>query len=373
MHDFVPLTIAAVKPETADAVSVSFSVPPAYAEAFRFRPGQHLALRTMLGGEEVRRTYSICSGPDDPHLSIAIKRIAGGLFSNWACDRLRPGMTIDSMPPAGRFVLPEASGERRHILAFAAGAGITPIMAMAEHAMLRQPGTRFTLVYGNRDTESIIFRERLEDLKDARVDRLTLLHILSRNDESDTPLLEGRIDAAKVAAFSGHVFQVADVDHVFLCGPGSMIRDVRNALFGLGFPRDRVHHEFFAAGGGAYRTAPPDAALSRSSTAEPATAAPGRAPGVATTEGIAVLDGRRHRFTVDAGEAIVDAAIRAGIRVPYSCRGGMCSTCRARIVEGRAEMRVNYSLEPWEVESGFVLTCQAVPATDRIVIDYDQM
>lgn len=372
MHDFVPLTVADVRRETSDAVAVSFAVPTAHAADFRFRPGQHLALRTTLAGTEIRRTYSICSGPGDAHLAIAIKRIPGGVFSNWACDTLRPGTILESMPPAGRFVLPDPPGERRHVLAFAAGAGITPIMAMAEHAMRRQAGTRFTLIYGNRDADSIIFRQRLEDLKDAYVDRLTLVHVLSRNEESDTPLMEGRITADKVAAFARHLFHVDDVDHAFLCGPGSMIRDVRNALFAAGFARDRVHHEFFAAGGGAYRSAAGatvEAGGGRPS--DPAAAMTGAA--FAETEIVAVLDGKRHRFQARPGEAVVDAALRAGLRAPYSCKGGMCSTCRARVVEGAAAMRVNYSLEPWEVEKGFVLTCQATSTSPRLVVDYDQM
>lgn len=363
MHEFVPLPIARITQETADAISLHLAVPEAHRHDFRYKPGQHLAFRATLGGEEVRRTYSICSGPDEEHLAVAIKRIPGGLFSNWACEALKAGMTIDAMPPAGRFVLPETAGANDHILAFAAGAGITPIIAMAEHALRRRPGTRFTLVYGNRDVESIMFRERLEDLKDTHVERMTLVHVLSRNEESDAPLLEGRITGDKIAAFAQTLFRVGDVDDAFLCGPGSMIRDVRNALFSLGMARERVHHEFFAAGGGAYRTpAPP--------MASGPTAVPERA---GATEVVAVIDGARRRFTARPGEAIVDAALRAGIRAPYACKGGMCSTCRARVTEGRVAMRVNYSLEPWELEQGFALTCQAVPETDRVVVDYDQM
>lgn len=382
MHDFVPLAIADVARETADAVVLQLIVPPTLADAFKFRPGQHLAFRTTLDGEELRRTYSICSGPDDDHLAVAIKRIADGRFSSWACATLRPGMTLEAMPPAGRFVLADPAGDRRHILAFAAGAGITPIMAMAEHTMRRHPDTRFTLVYGNRDIDSIIFRQRLEDLKDAHLDRFTLVHILSRNAESETPVLEGRITADKVAALSPHLFPASDVDQTYLCGPGSMIRDVRNALFALNFPRDRVHHEFFAAGGGAYRSAQsahlsarseaPIVPTQQASSPSPETTATAPETEV-VTEVVAVIDGQRRSFTAAPGEALVDAALRAGVRAPYACKGGMCSTCRARIVEGQATMRVNYSLEPWELEQGFILTCQAIAQTPRIVIDYDQM
>ncbi len=369
MHDFIPLTVATVQRDTADAVVIGFKVPAAHGEAFRYRPGQHLALRALLGGEEVRRTYSICSGPDDGLLSIAIKRIEGGAFSCWANAEVMPGAIIESMPPAGRFVLPEPPGARGHVLAFAGGAGITPIMAMAEHALLRQPDVRFTLIYGNRDAESIIFRQRLEDLKDRFLERFTLVHVLSRNEESDTPLLEGRIDQAKVTAFARHVFQVDDVDHAFLCGPGSMIRDVRNALFALGMGRERVHHEFFAAGGGAYRQGAGAGEQSQQAPAPPSQ----RSALARHAEVVAIIDGNRHRFEVAAGEAIVDAALRQGVRAPYSCKGGMCSTCRAKLIEGKATMAVNYSLEPWELEQGFLLACQARPDTERVVIDFDQM
>ncbi len=372
MHDFLPLTITRTHRETDDALSVTVDVPEPHRAAFRFRPGQHLALRAVLDGEELRRTYSICSSPDDPTLTVTIKRVAAGRFSNWASETLRPGMTIDAMPPAGRFVLADPPGESAHVLAFAAGAGITPIMAMAEHAMRCQPATRFTLVYGNRDVDSIIFRQRLEDLKDSHLDRFTLIHVLSRNEESDTPLLEGRITAEKVTAFAGHLFDVGDIDHVYLCGPGTMIREVRDALIALGVPRERVHHEFFAPAGGAHhRPATTETAIPTGlATAGPA--APATTP-QKQTEITAIIDGTRHRFTSRPGEPVVDAALRAGVRAPYACKGGMCSTCRARVVEGRVSMRANYSLEPWEIEKGFVLTCQAMPETDRLVVDYDQM
>lgn len=367
MHDFLPLTITRTHRETADALSVSLAVPEAHRAAFRFRPGQHLAFRAVLEGTEVRRTYSISSGPDDPDLTVTIKRVPGGQFSCWASETLRPGMTIDAMPPAGRFVLPETLDRDDHILAFAAGSGITPIMAMAEHAMQRHPGVRFTLVFGNRDVDSIIFRQRLEDLKDRHVDRFTAIHVLSRNEESDTPLLEGRITTEKVNAFAGHLFDVSEIDHVFLCGPGTMIRDVRNALFALGLPRERVHHEFFAAMARS-QSRPDTSETERPAVTTVATAALG-----GSTEITAIVDGTRHRFTTRPGESVVDAALRAGVRAPYACKGGMCSTCRARVVEGRVSMRANYSLEPWEVEKGFVLTCQALPETERLVVDYDQM
>jgi ring-1,2-phenylacetyl-CoA epoxidase subunit PaaE len=376
MRDYQPLRIAEVRRETPESVAITLQIPEELREAFRFRPGQHLPVRAEVDGEEQRRTYSICSAPGEGDVRIAIKRVVDGRFSNWANDALAAGGTLDAMPPAGRFMLPESDGEPRHVVAFAAGAGITPILAMVKHALAAEPATCLTLVYGNRNLQSIMFREELEDLKDRHLGRFTLLNVLSHNEESSAPLFEGRITADKVKAFAATLFKPSNVAHFFLCGPGSMIKEGRNALIELGVPRDKVHHEFFAPGGGAYRgkratgsdPSPPRAPQDRTVWREGSD--PARAEG---TEAIAVLDGIRHRFTVPPGGHVVDAALAAGIRVPYSCKGGMCCTCRARLVEGQAEMTTNYSLEPWEIERGFILTCQAVPKSERLVVDYDQM
>ncbi|MGE0849508.1 MAG: 2Fe-2S iron-sulfur cluster-binding protein [Hyphomicrobiaceae bacterium] len=370
MHEYEALEIVEVRRETPEAISVVLAVPAAHREAFRFRPGQHLPVRAVIGGEEQRRTYSICSGPGEPDLRIAIKRVVEGRFSNWANDTLAAGMRLDAMPPAGRFVLPEGDGGRRRVLAFAAGVGITPIIAMVKHALTREPNTSLALVYGNRMPESTIFRAELEDLKDRHLGRLSILDVLSRNDEMSAPLLEGRITADKVRALATALLGPGDVAHVFLCGPGTMIRDVRAALLELGVPRERIHHEFFAPGGGAYRG---KAAAPLAAPHPTPLLTEGLGEGRGATAAVAILDGVRHRFTVPPGGHVVDAALAAGIRVPYSCKGGMCCTCRARLIEGEVEMTQNYSLEPWEIERGFVLTCQAVPKSDRLVLDYDQM
>ena len=374
MHDFQSLEIAEVKRETPEAVSITFAIPDALRDAFRFKPGQHLPVRATIGGEEQRRTYSICSCPGDPRLRIAIKRVADGCFSNWANATLRAGSTLEVMPPAGRFVLAEGEGKPRHVVAFAAGAGITPIISMIQHALANEPATSFTLVYGNRTLESILFREELEDLKDRYLGRFTLLHVLSRNEESSAPLLEGRITGGKVTALAATLFKPAEVAHVFLCGPGSMIKEARDALLALGVPRAKIHHEFFAPVGGAHRTqAAQEVAKAPSPQPSPQGERESASRSAQGTEAIVVLDGIRHRFIVPPGGHVVDAALAAGIRVPYSCKGGMCCTCRARLVEGQVEMTLNYSLEPWEIERGFILTCQAVPKSDRLVVDYDQM
>jgi ring-1,2-phenylacetyl-CoA epoxidase subunit PaaE len=373
MHDYQPLRIVEVAPETADAVVVTLEVPPALADAFRFMPGQHLPVRASIDGAEQRRTYSICRAPGGSCVRVAIKRVPGGAFSNWANDTLSAGTMLDVMPPAGRFVLPESDGRARHIVAFAAGAGITPLLAMIEHGLTTEPETGFTLVYGNRGPDSIMFRRELEDLKDRYLRRFTLLYVLSRNEESSAPLFEGRITGDKVKALAASLFNPEEVAHFFLCGPGSMIKETRNALLALGVPRERVHHEFFAPGGGAYRA--------KGATPSPRSRGEGRGEGQPQpparasqgAEVIAILDGLRHRFMVPPGGQVVDAALAAGIRVPYSCKGGMCCTCRAKVVEGKADMVVNYSLEPWEIERGFILTCQAVPKSERLVLDYDAM
>jgi ring-1,2-phenylacetyl-CoA epoxidase subunit PaaE len=369
MRDFLPITIITVNRETDEAISVTLAIPDEARAAFQFKPGQNLIVRRMFDGEELRRNYSICSGPGDPHLRVAIKRIADGRFSVWANETLKAGDTLDVMPPQGHFVMPAGDGTPRHLVALAAGAGITPIIAMIKQALAHEPETTFTLVYGNRSPETIIFREELEDLKDRYLGRFNLLHVLSRNEESSAPLFEGRISAEKVKALSAKLFRPEETAHAFLCGPGSMIKDARQALLDIGFAREQVHHEFFAPGGGAFRK-PADA------SATPPT--PPRkeeqdATAIEGTQVVAILDGIRHRFVVPPGGSVVDAALAAGIRVPYACKGGMCCTCRAKLVEGEAVMKVNYSLEAWEMERGFILTCQAAPKSDRIVLDYDQM
>jgi ring-1,2-phenylacetyl-CoA epoxidase subunit PaaE len=382
MHDFQPLEIAEVRRETPDAISVTLVIPDALREAFRFMPGQHLPVRATIDGEEQRRTYSICSGPGEPDLRIAIKRVAEGRFSNWANDTFAAGKRLEAMPPAGRFVLPEGDGQARHIVAFAAGVGITPIIAMVKHALAHDPAASLTLVYGNRTPDSIIFREELEDLKDRHLGRFTLLNVLSHSDESSVPLLEGRITVDKVRLLAATLFKPGEVAHVFLCGPGSMIKDVRNALLALGMPREKIHHEFFAPtpsprergeGRGEGQKQTPERAAAPHPNPLPAEVRGEETNSPRGTDAIAILDGIRHRFTVPPGGHVVDAALAAGIRVPYSCKGGMCCTCRAKLVEGRVEMTLNYSLEPWEMERGFILTCQAVPKSQRLVVDYDQM
>jgi ring-1,2-phenylacetyl-CoA epoxidase subunit PaaE len=357
--EFHPLPIAAVRRETADALSFALTVPEGLSETFRYRPGQHLVVRAMLDGEEVRRTYSISSGPMDQELWITVKRVEGGLFSEHAHRRLGAGASIEAMCPAGRFVAPDG-GDGRTYLAIAAGSGITPVMALIRHVLAREPSSSFTLIYGNRSVDSIIFRDALDDLKDRYLGRLSVLHVLSRDTEADVPLLSGRIDADKVARLLPLVAAPGDIDQVYLCGPGDLIKTARDALLKAGVARERIHFEYFRAG--------PQSVQRRGSLTSPVEVAP-----AAGAEVVAVVDGARHVFRVPAGGLVVDAALAAGVRVPYSCKGGMCCTCRAKLVEGQVTMVRNFSLERWEMEAGFVLTCQAQPTTSRVVLDYDQM
>lgn len=355
---FHPLTIKAVERDTDEAVRLHLEVPGHLRDAFQFRPGQHMAIRCMIDGAEVRRTYSICSGPGVPGLTVTIKRVASGLFSEHANLRLRAGDTLDVMAPAGRFTLPLPGERPRTYLAIAAGSGITPIVSMIRHAMVEEPGCRFVLVYGNRRVANILFREELEDLKDRHLGRLSIAHVLSQGEETDVALLAGRIDAAKLEALLPPLVPIAEIDHAFLCGPDTLIKTSMQTLQKLGLPRERIQFEFFARG------------ESRPVRVEPKPAKPAVEAG---PELSVTLDGSRYTISMRPDETVLDAAIRAGANAPYSCRGGMCCTCRAKVTAGEAVMQQNFSLEPWEMAAGFILTCQAKPKSDRIAVNYDHV
>lgn len=359
-HAFHSLGIAEVRRETSEAMSYGLAIPAAFRELFHFRPGQHITVRASIGGETVERTYSISNEPGDALLWITIKQTPGGVFSTWAHATLTTGMTLEAMPPAGRFVLAPGDGTPRRVVAIAAGSGITPLAGILEQAMA-EPGTRATLLYGNRAVDQIIFRERLERLKDRHLERLQVFHVLSRDAEADVPVLAGRVDADKIKALLAGANCPRAGDQVFLCGPDNLIKDARDALIAMGTPRAAIHFEFFKHGPQSAAPARRTAALSQ--------------PEIVTagTEVVALLDGVRKTFRVAEGQHVIDAALAAGIRLPYSCKGGMCCTCRAKLVEGEVDMDRNFSLEPWEIAAGFVLTCQARPRTPRLVLDYDQV
>jgi ring-1,2-phenylacetyl-CoA epoxidase subunit PaaE len=349
---FHPLRIAEVRRETPDSVSLRFDVPPALAQEYAFVQGQHVTLRTQLDGSEVRRSYSICAGVDDGELRVAIKQVPGGLFSGFANTRLQAGDTIDVLTPEGRFNTPLDPAHAKHYVAFAAGSGITPVLSLIRTTLAREPASRFTLFYGNRRQGSVMFLEALEDLKDRYLQRFTL-HCLFSRDHQDVALLNGRLDREKVLALVESLVPVDTIDEAFVCGPGGMIDEVESALRDCGLPAARIHLERFGVPGAApaHRVEPGDAPH-------------------ATIE--VVIDGSRREVEFfESDPSILDAALRAGIELPYSCRGGMCCTCRGKVLAGSVRMDKNYSLEPRDLEAGFALTCQAHPLTERVLISFD--
>jgi ring-1,2-phenylacetyl-CoA epoxidase subunit PaaE len=353
---FHRLAISDLRQETPDAISLTFSIPKELAEDYRFSPGQYLTLRTKMEGEEVRRSYSICSGPDDGELRIAVKKVDGGAFSSWAADELKCGDQLDVMTPTGRFGVAPAPEEARLYVGFAAGSGITPILSIVKGVLAREPKSRFFLFYGNRSTGGMLFREALEELKDRFIERLSVFHVIS-GEEQDIPILHGRLDGEKVRVLLRSLVPAASVDHVFICGPAGMSEAIEATCREIGIAEDRIHVERFVSEfGGKPR---------------PKAIVPASAPPKALAA--LIIDGKRREVPVAEGEAILDAALRAGVDLPFACKGGMCSTCRARLIEGTAQMEVNYSLEPWELEKGFILTCQARPTADRVVVDYDHV
>jgi ring-1,2-phenylacetyl-CoA epoxidase subunit PaaE len=353
---FHRLTVNDLRRETRDAVSLTFAIPEELQDDYHFSPGQYLTLRTTMDGEEVRRSYSICSGPDDGELRIAVKKVDGGAFSSWAADELKSGDEIDVMTPTGRFGIAPAPEAARIHVGFAAGSGITPILSIIRGVLVREPNSRFFLFYGNRSPDGMLFREALEQLKDRFMERLSVFHVIS-GEEQDIPILYGRLDGEKVRVLLRSLVPAAGIDHVFICGPTGMSEDIEATCRDIGVPADRIHIERFVSGlGGKPR---------------PKAVVPASAPPKAFAS--LIIDGKRREVPVAEGEAILDAALRAGLDLPFACKGGMCSTCRAKLVEGEAKMDVNYSLEPWELEKGFILTCQAKPVTKRIVVDYDHV
>jgi ring-1,2-phenylacetyl-CoA epoxidase subunit PaaE len=356
VRGFHDLKIADIARETPEAVAIAFEIPDELKETFAFRPGQYLTLAADIDGEEARRSYSICSAPGEATLRVGVKKVADGRFSSFVNDRLSIGDTIRVMPPEGRFT--SLAGERHDYVLIAAGSGITPMLSIARTVLAHEPDSAITLIYGNRTTETIMFREELEDLKDRYMRRFSLVHLLSRETQ-DVALFNGRIDGARIRELSSRgLIDVLDADGVFLCGPGEMIDDVSSTLKELGVDEDRIRFERFTPSGDAPKARP------RSVEAQK----------VAET-GVRVeviVDGVRRSFAMGEADAtVLDAAHRAGLELPYSCAGGMCCTCRCRVAEGQSEMAVNYSLQPWEVEAGFTLACQTRPTSQKLVLDFD--
>jgi ring-1,2-phenylacetyl-CoA epoxidase subunit PaaE len=315
-------------------------------------------LRTDRNGEDIRRSYSICTGLDDGELRVAIKKVEGGAFSTLCSELFKPGDEIDVMTPQGRFGLAPDPANARNYLAIAAGSGITPVLSLLRSILKREPKSRFALIYGNRSTPDIIFKEALEDLKDRFVDRFVVHHVLSR-EQQDFALFNGRINGEKIGTLLKSFAAPSDIDHVFLCGPGGLIEEGKRALLGLGVGAERIHAEYFSTDG---LPVTPRPVSGKQTDGQPAIA-------IAHV----TFDGCAYDLPIRQGETIIDAGLRAGLELPFSCRGGMCCTCRAKLVSGEVRMDTNYSLEPWEMKAGFVLTCQSHPLTPEVTVDYDAL
>lgn len=356
MSKFYPLTVANVRQETRDTIVATFAVPEALRERFRFTQGQHLTLRAKVNGEDLRRSYSICSAVQDTDLRVAIKRTPGGQFSTWANDTLKPGVAIEVMPPMGHFNLPLDPASSRRYLGFAAGSGITPLLSIIKTTLAAEPQSSFTLVYGNRASASVIFREELAELKDVYGPRLSIAYVMSR-EQQDIELFNGRITREKCEQLFRHWITVADHDAAFVCGPESMMHEVSAALQAQGMPKEAIKIELFAA------------SIPKKTHAAQARPVVGRQE----CEVVVVMDGSQRSFAMDKEkESVLDAALRQGIDMRYSCKGGVCATCRCKVLEGKVEMDANFALEDYEIARGFVLSCQAFPVTDRLVLDFDQ-
>jgi len=359
MSQFHPLTVSQVRQETRDTIAVTFAVPPELRASYAYQQGQHLTLRDQIDGEDVRRSYSICSAVQDDALRVAIKRTPCGVFSAWAVDHLQPGAVLDVMPPSGHFNVPLDAANRKHYLAFAAGSGITPILSIIKTTLAFEPHSRFTLFYGNRASSSVIFREELADLKDVYLDRLRIAYVMSR-EQQDIDLFNGRITQDKCTEFLRYWARVDDIDVAFICGPQDMMLGVSAALQAAGMPKDAIKVELFAAAG----ANGPRKARTHAATPDSAHQ---------HTEVTVIMDGSATIFTMAQDqESLLDAGLRAGIDMRYSCKGGVCSTCRCKLVEGQVDMDINYALEDYEVARGFVLSCQSFPITGKVVLDFDQ-
>ena len=353
---FHPLRVSRIVADTGEACIVSLEVPDELRAAFSFQPGQYLTLRHQVDGQDLRRSYSICASPDDGELRVGVRKVPGGAFTGWLHDALRAGDLVEAMPPQGRFVVPAGQGGPRHLLLVAGGSGITPMIAIARHVLAQEAGTRITLVYANRKSASTMFKEEIEDLKNRHLARFSLFALFSR-EAVESPLNAGRLDQDKMAFLLRTVIDARRIEHAFVCGPHGMNDAVQQALLDAGLVAERIHIERFGV--------PP-------SEADPQLhdARPGDAPEARIT---IVRDGTTREVDFVAGTpSLLDAAAQAGLDVPFSCKSGVCATCRAKLMHGRVRMDRNFALDAADLAAGFILTCQAHPLTPRVTISFDE-
>jgi ring-1,2-phenylacetyl-CoA epoxidase subunit PaaE len=355
---FAELEVARVDRLCADAAALTFAVPPDLAARYEFRPGQSLTLRRVIGGRDERRSYSICS-PAGAAPRIGVREVPGGAISGWLVREVRPGDRIAVQPPSGSFALADGDGPARHGL-IAAGSGITPVLSIAA-SVLARPQTRVTLLYGNRQADSVMFADEVADLKDAYTGRLQLVHVLSREPQ-EVELFSGRLDAARLRRLLPVTGDVGAVDHWWLCGPYGMVTDARAVLAELSVPPERVHRELF------YVEDEPPPPQPHAGPGGPGAPGHGGGPASAVT---VILDGRATTTSLGRDTPVLDGAQRVRPDLPFACKGGVCGTCRARLSAGQVTMRRNFALDPAEVAAGYVLTCQSLPVTDEVTVDYD--
>ncbi|MGZ3924200.1 MAG: 1,2-phenylacetyl-CoA epoxidase subunit PaaE [Flavisolibacter sp.] len=356
MIHFHSLRVRKVEKETDDCVSIEFDVPGELKETFRFKQGQNLTIKKAFNGEEVRRNYSICTSPLENKLKMAVKKADGGLFSTWANEELKAGDYLEVLPPTGKFYTEVDPFQKKNYVAFAAGSGITPIISIIKTTLRTEPDSEFTLVYGNRTKNSIIFKEEIESLKDKFIDRFRVYHILSR-ELTEAEINNGRIDVDKLQLLFNKVIDMQRCDEFFICGPEEMIFCIKGYLEARGVANNKIHFELFTV--------------------------PGQAKTEARTETMQMDEGPKARVSVKLdgivfdfdlnyeSESVLDAALKQGADLPYACKGGVCTTCKAKLVEGEVRMDVNWGLEPDEVAKGFILTCQSHPVTSKVVVDFD--
>lgn len=354
---FHPLAVKEIRKETNDCVSICFEIPDTLQSVFQYKQGQHITLRAFVNGQELRRSYSLCSSPlDQDEFRIAVKKIDQGLFSAFANEQLKVGDVLELMPPMGNFFTELHPAHHKQYVAFAAGSGITPLFSIIKTILRSEPNSSFTLIYGNRNRHSIIFREELEGLKNKYIDRLQILYVLSR-EKTDAPINAGHIDKEKCKLLFDKMVDVHSADDFFICGPEAMIFTVKEQLEKTGVTAKKIHFELFSSPGQSTATI-----IKETSTKE------SQAKSKITVR----LDGASFDFNLGYDEeAILDAALKQGADLPYSCKGGVCCTCRAKLVEGEVAMDVNYGLESEELARGFILTCQSHPRSAKLVVDFD--
>ncbi|MHA7058737.1 2Fe-2S iron-sulfur cluster-binding protein [Aquimarina sp. M1] len=356
MNDFHTIKISEVLKETKDCTAITFDIPQDLKEKFLYKQGQYVTLKTILNGEEVRRSYSLCSSPIEDKWQVAVKRINGGLFSNHACQVLKAGDELDILPPNGNFFTEVDTAKSKNYIVFAAGSGITPILSIIKTHLALEPNSTFKLFYLNRTVKSIMFKEEIEALRNTYFGRFEIFYFLTK-EHRDIPLLNGRFTSEKLQELTEKIIDVPNIDECFICGPEEMIFLIRDELIAAGLSKNKIHYELFFSGG------------TEEDKKKAATIVEHKFHGTEVT----IIDGGKefHFGMDDEYDNILDGALAAGADLPFACKGGVCSTCKCKLVEGAVEMKVNYALEEDEVVKGLVLSCQAVPTTEKVVVDFD--